>query len=58
MMSNPIYHSGPTEKVQALHRSLNMADATIGKRFLWSIVPFCGVTFTIEAHILRDVYDG
>ena len=27
-------HSGPTEKVQALHRSLDMADATTGKRFL------------------------
>ena len=52
-------HSGPTEKVQALHRSLNMADAAIGKRFLSSIVRFCGVTFTLEADILevRDVYD-
>ena len=53
-------HSGPTEKLQALHRSLNMADAAIGKRFLWSIVRFCGVKFTLEADILqvRDVYDG
>ena len=54
------YHSGPTEKVQALHRSLNMANAAIGKRFLWSIVRFCGVTFTLEADILQvwDVYEG
>ena len=46
-------HSGPTEKVQALHRSLNMADAAISKRFLWSIVRFCGVKFTLEADILQ-----
>ena len=38
--------SGPTEKVQALHRSLNMADAAIGKRVLWSIVRF----------LLRQIY--
>ena len=25
---------GPSEKVQALHRSPNMADTTTGKRFL------------------------
>ena len=55
-----LYHSGPTEKVQALHRSLNMANAAIGKRFLWSIVRFCGVKFTLEADILqvRDVYES
>ena len=53
-------HSGQTEKVQALHWSLNMADVAIGKRFLWSIVRFCGVKFTLKADILqvRDVYDG
>ena len=53
-------HRGPTEKLQALHRSLHMADAAIGKRFLWSIARFCGVKFTLEAGILqvRDVYDG
>ena len=39
-------HSGPTEKVQASHRSLNMADAATGKRFLWPIVWFCDVIFT------------
>ena len=58
--ANCLCHSGPTEKVQALHRSPNMADAAFGKRFLWSIVRFCGVIFTLEADILqvRDVYDG
>ena len=57
---HPSVHSGPTEKVQALHRSLNMADAAIGKRFLWSIVRFFGAKFTLEADILqvRDVYYG
>ena len=52
------HHSGPTEKVQALLPSINMEDAAIGKRFLWSIVQFCGVKFTLEADILqiRDVY--
>ena len=53
-------HSGPTEKVQASHRSLNMADAVTGKRFLWPIVWFCDVIFTHGFDILqfRDVYDG
>ena len=31
-------HSGPTEKVKALHRSPNMADGAFSKRFLWSII--------------------
>ena len=37
-----------------------MADAAFSRRFLWSIVRFCGVIFTLEADILqvRDVYDG
>ena len=53
-------HSGPTEKVQASHRSLNMADAATGKRFHWPIVWFCDVIFTHGFGILqvRDVYDG
>ena len=55
-----LYHSGPTEKVQASHHSLNMAYAVTGKRFLWPIVWFCDVIFTRGFDILqvRDVYDG